>query len=180
MVERNRVRLLTSFAAAMLLPGLSGCGGPYQEAPPRYGYPPYYYDYHYYPDVYVYFHIYTGWYYYWYDGIWWRSRDLPPYIHLHPRYRVLLQIRDEYPYIHHDQHRLRYPPPPAESPRIFVPSAPIPSAPMPPREGFPPPAAERPLPPRIRPDPESDKQEREYNLKRYDTYKKKPWFMPWW
>ena len=173
MVERNRVRLLTGAVAAVLLPGLSGCAGPYWEAPPPYGHPPHYYDYYYYPNVYVYFHIYTGWYYYWYDGIWWQVRKLPPHIHLHPQYRVLLHVRDEYPYLRHDEHRRKFPPPPPESPRDVAPPAPVP-----PHDGPPQPAPERPEPPRIRPDPKSDRDEREYNLRRYEEYKKKPWLMP--
>lgn len=172
MVDRNRVRLLSGMIASVLFPGLMGCAGPYRAAPAPYGYPPYYYDYYYYPDVYVYFHIYTGWYYYWYDGIWWRVRELPPYIHLHPHYRVLLSIREDYPYFRNDEHRRRYPPPqrpPAGGP---------PSTSMPPREGIAPPAPQSPLPPQPRPELKGDREERERNLQRYDEYRKKPWIMP--
>lgn len=171
MVERNRVRLLTGLAAIVLFPGLSGCVGPYRGPYRSYGYPPYYYDYYYYPDVYVYFHIYTGWYYYWYDGIWWRVRDLPPYIHLHPQYRVLLQIHDEYPYVRHGEHRRKFPPPP-QPPRRTVPSAPVL-----PRGSLPPPAPQRTVPPQMRPDL-GDQNERKRNLQRYDEYRKKPWIPP--
>lgn len=173
MVDRNRLRLLTGIAASVLLPVLSGCTGTYREAPPPYGYPPYYYDYYYYPDVYVYFQIYTGWYYYWYDGIWWRVRELPPYIHLHPQYRVLLNIRDEYPYLRHDEHRRKFQPPPVQPPRGAAPSAPAPR-----QDGLPPSTSQRQAPPQIPPDMKRDQEEREQNLQRYEEYRKKPWLMP--
>lgn len=171
MVDRNRVRLLTGVMAAVFFPGLLGCTGPYRTAPPYYGYPPYYYDYYYYPDVYVYFHIYTGWYYFWYDGIWWRVRELPPYIHLHPPHRVLLRIHDEYPYIHHDEHRRKFPPP------VQPPRGAGPSVPVPPRGNLPPPTPRPTVPPQMRPDL-GDQEERKRNLQRYEEYRKKPWIVP--
>lgn len=169
MVERSRIRILTGALAAAILPSLSGCVGPPYEGPPPAYYPPWYYDYYYYPHVDVYFHIYSG--YYWYrDGRSWRRvRRLPPHIRLHPRQRVPLRIPDERPYLHHDEHRRRYPPPQARP----QPPQPRPRAPQP---GAPPPQ------PRLEREQrewrERDREERENNLRRYEEYRKRRWVRP--
>jgi hypothetical protein len=59
----------------------------------------------------VYFHIYTGWYYYRSGGIWWRTRTLPPQVHLDPRYRKRIVVRNEPPYRRPPEPREAYPPP---------------------------------------------------------------------
>ncbi len=160
MTDRARIRLLAGALAAIALPALSGCAGPYYDAPPP-PYPPYYYDYYYYPHVDVYYHIYTG--YYWYrDGpTWRRAIGLPRHIYLHPRYRVSLRVQDEHPYRYHKEHRRQYPPPPQARPPVGRPS-------HPPAVGT-----------RGQPDWQArDREERQHNVRQYETYRKKPWVAP--
>ncbi|MBE9552151.1 MAG: hypothetical protein IMF05_01680, partial [Proteobacteria bacterium] len=112
MERRKLVRLMAGTAAIALMPGLAGCvveRTVYQPAPvPRPVYrPPEYYNYYYYPNVAVYYHIQTGFYWYFTDGYWRRSRRLPRHIHLRgPRHTFV--IRDENPYQRHRDHRRRY------------------------------------------------------------------------
>jgi hypothetical protein len=218
MVERSRIRLLAGAAASLLLPGLSGCGetpckGPPPSYRPYYAYPPYYYpsyyypfyyyDYYYYPYWRVYFHIYSGWYYYHDHDHWRRARRLPPHIHLDKRHRRLLRIRDRKPWLRHDEHRRKYPPPPEPTAR----PRPEPAPPRPREEPAPPRPREEPAPRRRRTEPEPprpraetapqrpraapeprraapgtsdflrrrDREEREHNLRRHEEYRIKPW-----
>lgn len=106
MDRRGAIRMLAGGAAL----ALAGCGPAYYGRPPPR--PAWHYDYYYYPHVDVYFHVYSGYYYYVVGGAWNRARALPPHIHLDPRYRVSLSIRDDRPYVQHPQHRRAYPPPP--------------------------------------------------------------------
>ncbi len=170
MTDRARIRLLTGALAVALLPALPGCVEPYHDAPPPPRFPPYYYDYYYYPHVDVYFHIYSG--HYWYrDGPYWRRvRRLPPHIHLHPRYRVVLRVYDEYPHRRYDEHRKEYPPP---QPR---------PQPGPPPQGRPQPGPPQPPPSgRLHEEfdwQERDREERRYNTRQYEEYRRKPWIAP--
>lgn len=109
MDRREAIRMLAGGAAI----ALAGCGPAYYGAPPpRPVRPAWYYDYYYYPHTEVYFRVYTGYYYYLVGGTWRRSRVLPPQYVLDPRFRVLLRIQDDRPYVHRAEHMRRYPPPP--------------------------------------------------------------------
>ena len=66
------------------------------------------YDYYYYPDVNVYFGLGSGHYFYVANNVWVRRRYLPPHIHLHPRYRRPVLIRDPRPYRFNKEHRHRF------------------------------------------------------------------------
>ncbi|MCK5273423.1 MAG: hypothetical protein KAR37_02150, partial [Alphaproteobacteria bacterium] len=112
MERRKLVRLMAGTAAIALMPGLAGCvveRTVYRPAPaPRPVYrPPEYYNYYYYPNVAVYYHIQTGFYWYFTDGYWRRSRRLPRHIRLRgPRH--MFTIRDDNPYQRHRDHRRSY------------------------------------------------------------------------
>lgn len=136
MERREAIRGLVATAAL----AMTGCGPAYYGRPPP-GPPPvpaWHYDYYYYPHVDVYFHVYSGYYYYVIGGAWRRTRVLPPHIHLDPRYRINLNIRDDRPYVRHSEHRRAYPPPP-----------------------------------QYRGDPRRDREERQYNLRLYEEYRKR-------
>lgn len=70
------------------------------------------YDYYYYPSVQVYFQYSTGFYFYISDGIWTRSRVLPPHFLLNSRDRVPLWIKSDKPYQQNLQHVEKYRPRP--------------------------------------------------------------------
>jgi hypothetical protein len=108
---------MASTAATAALPGLAACGSHghygggtavYVPAPQ----PPAYYEYYYYPDVMVYYHIHTGFYHYYFNGAWRRTRQRPGFLHLDDRRRHMIVIRDEHPHARHAEHRRKYPPQP--------------------------------------------------------------------
>lgn len=66
--------------------------------------------YYYYPDVQVYFHYSSGFYFYFDNGLWLRTRILPRHYILNPRARVHLHIKNHKPYIFHREHRQKYRP----------------------------------------------------------------------
>ena len=68
-------------------------------------------DYYYYPDIQVYFRYSTGYYYYYTDGTWLKSKILPPRYKLHHDRRVHLRIEDDRPYLHNREHVKKYRPP---------------------------------------------------------------------
>lgn len=194
MADRARLRLISSALAAAALAALPRCAGPYYDAPSP-PYPPYYYDYYYYPHLDVYFHIYTGYYWYQSGGYWHRVHKLPPHIHLDPRYRVVIRIPDDRPYVYHDEHRRKYLHGPQSAPQpTITPPGPPQSGVLPP-ESRPEPRA--PAPTRLRPAPlppqtppsyqhedfearqresrQRDQEERQHNRSIFKEYRKKPW-----
>lgn len=82
----------------------------YYGPPPYTQYHPYYYDYYFYPSVRVYFQFTTGYYFYWLDGRWIKSRTLPPKIHLSLNDRVRIKVESDTPYIKYDEHVRIYKP----------------------------------------------------------------------
>lgn len=85
----------------------------YYDGPPYHSHESYYpYGYYYYPSVRVYFQYSTGLYFYHSDGLWRRSRVLPPHIRLHARDRVPLRIQSGKPYKQHRKHVEKYRPRP--------------------------------------------------------------------
>jgi len=89
----------------------SGCSNGYRSPPPVYKsvyYSPY--DYYYYPSVSVYFHISSGYYFYRDGGTWIRVRTLPSRYYLDPIDRMRIVIKSDKPYLHNEQHRLKYKP----------------------------------------------------------------------
>lgn len=103
MKRRDFVRHLTGTCAIAAGFGLAGCDDMLE--PRSYG--PY--DYFYYRDVGVYFHISTATYYFIQEGVWVRSRNPPPHYYLDPYQRVVIVIQTAVPYLHHAEHRRRYP-----------------------------------------------------------------------
>lgn len=86
---------------------------PVYYGPPSYTqYHPYYYDYYFYPTARVYFQFTTGYYFYWLDGRWVKSRVLPPQIHLSLFDRVRIKIQEDNPYTKFDEHIRLYKPRP--------------------------------------------------------------------
>lgn len=87
---------------------------PYYYGPPSYYgsaiYHPY--DYFYYPSVRVYFQYSTGFYFYFLDGVWVRSKILPPRFRLNPSDRVPLRIPSDKPYLFNEQHIQKFNPRP--------------------------------------------------------------------
>jgi len=71
-------------------------------------YHPDYYDYYFYPYARVYFQFTTGYYFYWLDGRWVRSRVLPPQIHLDLYDRVKIKVQSDKPYTQFDEHTRLY------------------------------------------------------------------------
>ena len=108
---REPSQVSTFIAAVGLVFLFTGCvyDPHYRGPPPRH---PHYhidaFDYFYYPGIQVYFHISTGYYFYYVQGRWHRSRTLPVHIHLYPHDRVKLKIRADKPYLRHHEHRQRY------------------------------------------------------------------------
>ena len=107
------IQIIIILATAVI--SLSACfyGPPAHHHRPAYYYP---YGYYYYPSVRIYFHYSTGFFFYLYDGIWIKTRVLPPHIHLSPHYRVHLNIKSDKPYLFHKQHTKQYQPSPAYKP----------------------------------------------------------------
>ena len=106
---------------------LSACVyDPYYHGPapahPHY-YPyyyPYYYDYYYYPSAQVYFQFSTGFYFYFLNNRWIKTRVLPPHIHLYPRERVTIRLDTDKPYLKHRDHVKKYRPVPEYRPQPEV------------------------------------------------------------
>jgi len=67
-------------------------------------------DYYYYPDVEVYYSYSTGYYYYYNDGRWISSLILPSRFVLDNRQRVKIHVKNERPYLYHDEYRAKYRP----------------------------------------------------------------------
>jgi len=87
--------------------------------PHYYNHPPYYsdgiyspYDYYYYPSLSVYFQYSTGFYFYINDGIWIRSRVLPPRFRLSVHDRVIIHSKSDKPYLQNKTHIEKYRPRP--------------------------------------------------------------------
>lgn len=111
MDRRTFVRLTAGSAMVALMPGMTACTTErtvYRTAPPAY--PPEYYRYYYYPNAGVYYQVYTGFYFYFFNGAWRRTRQRPVFLNLDRRTRVIIVIRDERPYDRHREHERRYPP----------------------------------------------------------------------
>ena len=105
--RRCIVRPTKQLAVSVLIViGLSGCAyyGPAPGPAP--------YDYYYYPSASVYFNIHSGYYDYYSDGHWRRSKTLPPNIHLSPQDRHHVQTREPEPYHHDNEYRERFKPNP--------------------------------------------------------------------
>lgn len=105
-----RYAVFSLFVSLSIL--LTGCVyDPIYYGPPAYPqYHPYYYDYYFYPSARVYFQFTTGFYFYWLDGVWVKSRTLPPQIHLSLFDRVRIKVEDERPYLKYDEHVRIYKP----------------------------------------------------------------------
>ncbi len=96
------------YLVALLLAVGSGCAySPYYAERP-YERPDHYYDYYYYPHASVYFHLYSGYYYYPDGSRWIRTRVLPSHIHIDQRVRRPLVVRDDKPYLKHQEHAAQY------------------------------------------------------------------------
>lgn len=108
----NKTRYIRVIGALGLMMVSSCIYDPYYYGPPPYysstAYYPY--DYYYYPSVRVYFQYSTGFYFYISNGIWTRSRVLPPHFRLNARDRVLLRIKSDKPYQQNPQHVEKYRP----------------------------------------------------------------------
>ena len=111
-IRSFRVIILSSIVVMLM----NACvyGPPVNHHRPAYYYP---YGYYYYPSVSVYFHYSTGFYFYLSDGIWIRTRVLPPYIRLSQNDRIHLNIESDKPYLFHKQHTERFNPRPAYKPQ---------------------------------------------------------------
>ena len=132
MEKRQFLRLLCGGGALVLTGALSACVEPYpvRRRPVRYD--P---DYYYYPDVNVYFGIATGYYYYFDNTYWIRSRTLPRRIVLVPRYRRPIYVGHPEPHRFNREHRRRY--------RLAGPTRPHDRPPAVRRDRRPPPGARR-------------------------------------
>lgn len=107
-------KTLKALAMGVLITMSASCVyDPHYYGPPAHPRPSYYYPwgYYYYPSVQVYFHYSTGFYYYPSNGIWIKTRVLPPRFRLDPRDRVHLRIENDKPYLHHQQQVEKYRPP---------------------------------------------------------------------
>lgn len=110
--------------------GLSACVyDPYYHYPPGHHYYPYYYpyyyDYYYYPGVSVYYQFSTGFYFYFSNNRWIRSKVLPPHIHLDAWDRVTIRVESDKPYLKHKEHVLKYQPRPRPPEYRVKPKPPI-------------------------------------------------------
>lgn len=107
----DKIKFIRVIAALGLTMMMSSCVyDPYYYGPPPYhsGGTYYPYGYYYYPSLRVYFQYSTGFYFYISDGIWTRSRILPPHFRLHPRDRVHLKLKRDKPYLLNPQHVEKY------------------------------------------------------------------------
>ena len=152
-------------------------------------YYPYYYDYYYYPSVQVYFQFSTGFYFYFSNHRWIKTRVLPPHIHLYPRERVTIRLDGDKPYLKHHEHVKKYRPLPEYRkkpgvlqqviPRVdkrvpVVPKKVEPSSPVPKRK--PAPIQKPPVSPPVnkqRYKAPGYKNERDQNQKIYQEHQKK-------
>ncbi|MCK4865616.1 MAG: hypothetical protein KAT06_09305 [Gammaproteobacteria bacterium] len=112
MMYKKSIRLVGALSLTMMM---SSCFyDPYYYSPPPYHAGGIYYphDYYYYPNVGVYFHYSTGFYFYINNGIWIRSRILPPRFRLNVYNRVIIRSKSDKPYLQNKTHVEKYRPRP--------------------------------------------------------------------